>query len=345
MLNIRRAALFVSASLFTCVGSFAQTASAAGPAPKKVAILIFKDVQIIDYSGPYEAFADAGYDVFTVAEAKDPITTSAGDGQTITPKYTLADAPQADIVVIPGGSGPGVRAVRTDAAVLDWIKRQTVHAMHTMSVCNGAPTLANTGLLDGLTATTTAVNLSWLKEHYPKIKVVSDQRVVDNGKILTAGGLSAGIDGALHVIEVMDGRDVARTVALDMEYDWRPEGGFVRAKMADRMNADPDLDAIGEMKDRRIKGDDVHWELSERFTTKLSASELLGALEMAYQKGYAADGLWAPGSFRMAASEPLAAVWHFNDQKGRHWRGVLKVDANPGDAHQFLVHLTTDQIG
>jgi hypothetical protein len=130
-----------------------------------------------------------------------------------------------------------------------------------------------------------------------------------------------------------------------MEYDWRPEGGFVRAKMADRMNPDPDIDAIGEMEGRRIKGDEVHWELSERFTTKLSASALLGALQAAYQKGYAADGPWAPGSFRMSAPEPLAAAWRFNDQKGGRWRGVLKVEASPANAHQFFVRLTTDRIG
>ncbi len=344
MFNILKATLVAGATLTVCAAN-PTLAVEAGPAtPKKVAILIFKGVQIIDYSGPYEAFADAGYDVFTVAETRNPVTTAAGDGEAVTPKYTFADAPQADIVVIPGGGGPHAAPGRTPA-VLDWIKRESTHAEHTMSVCSGAFTLANTGLLDGLTATTTAGLIADLMSQHPDIKVVRDQRLVDNGKVMTTAGLSAGIDGALHMIEVMDGRDVARTVALDMEYDWHPDGGFVRAKMADRMNPDPDLDAIGEMEDRRLKGDDVHWELSERFTTKLSASELLGALETVYKKGYAADGPWAPGSFRMTASEPLAAAWRFNDQKGRHWRGVLKVEANPGDAHQFLVRLTTDQIG
>src|SRR6202030_3665612 len=88
--------------------------AAAAPVPKKVAILIFDGVQIIDYSGPYEVFADAGYDVFTVAATKRPVTTAAGDGEKIVPKYTFADAPQADLVVIPGG---GFEAKSNSSAV------------------------------------------------------------------------------------------------------------------------------------------------------------------------------------------------------------------------------------
>jgi transcriptional regulator GlxA family with amidase domain len=98
---------------------FADQFAAAAPVPKKVAILIFDGVQIIDYSGPYEVFADAGYDVYTVAATKRPVITAAGDGEKIVPKYTFADAPQADIVVIPGG---GYEAPSNSAAVA-WIKR------------------------------------------------------------------------------------------------------------------------------------------------------------------------------------------------------------------------------
>src|ERR1700733_13441673 len=129
------------------------------PHPRKSLFLFSRGVQIIDYSGPFEAFADAGYDVFTVAATKVPVTTAAGDGEKITPKYTFADAPQADVVVIPGG---GYEAPRNSAAV-EWIKHQSGGARHVMSVCNGAFTLANTGLLDGLSATTTAGNINRLK--------------------------------------------------------------------------------------------------------------------------------------------------------------------------------------
>jgi hypothetical protein len=168
--------------------------------------------------------------------------------------------------------------------------------------------------------------------------------VVDNGKLITTAGLSAGMDGALHVIEVMDGHDLAQTVALAIEYDWRPRGGYVRAAMADRMNPDPNLDAAGELVDQRFNGDDDHWVLTDWFKTKLSASELFGAVKTAYAKGYAAEGPWAPGGVQIADAGPLAAAWGFDDHQGRHWRGALSVEPIPGAAHKFLIRLTTDRI-
>ena len=214
-----------------------------------------------------------------------------------------------------------------------------------MSVCSGAFTLANTGLLEGLKATTTAGYIADLQSQHPTIKVVRDQRVVDNGKLITTAGLSAGIDGALHVIEVMDDHDFAQTVALGIEYDWRPKGGYARAAMADRMNPDPDLAAAGDLVDQRFNGDNDHWELRDWFKTRLSAADLLGVVKTAYAKGYAADGPWAARSVRIADAGPLATVWRFDDQQGRHWRGALTVEPVPGAAQKFLVRLTTDRIG
>jgi putative intracellular protease/amidase len=341
MFNLRKAALLASVGLFACVTTPAAAAEAAVPAPKKVAILIFEGVQVIDYSGPLEAFADAGYDVFTVAATRDPVATAAGDAVRLTPKYTFADAPQADLVVIPGG---GYEAPANSAAV-DWIKRESGSAGHVMSVCNGAFTLANTGLLDGLSATTTAGNIARLSRDFPRIKVVNDQRVVDNGKILTTAGLSAGIDGALHMIEVLDGHDRAQSVALVMEYDWRPDGSYVRGAMADRLNPHPDLGALGEVKDFLFKGDVDHWEATRWFATSLSANELFAALKTAYEKAYVADGPWAPGSFRVTSSGPLTADWRFDDRHGQHWQGSLTVEPTTNDPRQFTIRLVTKQLG
>jgi putative intracellular protease/amidase len=304
--------------------------------PKKVAILIFDGVQIIDYSGPYEVFADAGYDVFTVAATRHPVTTAAGDGMKLTPKYTFSDAPQADIVVIPGG---GYEAP-SDSAAVAWIRRQHVHDQHTMSVCNGAFTLANTGLLDGLRATTTAGNALRMRQTYPNIKAVNDERVIDDGKIITTAGLSAGIDGALHVVAVMDGEDAARSVALGIEYDWQPNHPYVRGAMADRLVPSIDPSVIGEWIAGRRKGDKDHWERATWFKSKLSAPELFSVAQTAYEKAYAADGLWSPGSFRMASTGPLNAGLSFDDQDGHHWQGALTVEPTE-DAHQFLVRLVT----
>jgi putative intracellular protease/amidase len=339
--DIRIATLSAGLSLFAATAAPALAADAAPPAPKKVAILIFDGVEVIDYSGPYEVFADAGYDVFTVAATKSPITTAAGDGMKIMPKYDFADAPQADLVLIPGGD---VGAVSKNEAALDWIKRETVHVQHTMSVCNGAFTLANTGLLDGLSATTTAGNIVRMSHEYPKIKVVNDQRFVDNGKIVTTAGLSAGIDGALHMLDVMEGAGSAQTVAFMLEYDWHPTGGFVRGVMADRLIPRIDTDTLGDTTDFSLKGDRDHWEIDRRLATKLSATELLGAIETKYQKAYQADGEWRAGSFQVASSSPNEADLRYDDREGHHWRGALTVAPSAGDAHQFVVGLVTNRI-
>jgi putative intracellular protease/amidase len=187
------------------------------PLRKKVAILIFNGVEIIDSMGPYEMFGATDCEVYTVAATKDPVTSAMG--LVMVPAYTFDDAPQPSVLVIPGG---GVGASSKHEPTIHYIQQVHQHTDYTMSVCNGAFILANTGLLDGLTATTTRGNLSRLASQYPKIKVVRDQRYTDNGKIITTGGLSAGIDGALHIIEKLFGADEARKVAHMEEYHWQP---------------------------------------------------------------------------------------------------------------------------
>lgn len=127
----------------------AVMAAAEQRAMKKVAILIFDNVQIIDYTGPYEVFGAAGLQVFTVATSTATITTSMG--MKVTPRYSLDDAPAADVLLIPGG---GIYATQQDPRVIKWIQERSKQAEYVMSVCNGAAILAKTGLLDGLTATT-----------------------------------------------------------------------------------------------------------------------------------------------------------------------------------------------
>ncbi len=336
-----RSAAMLSAAVIAMGASYAEPALArVDPATKKVAILIFDNVQVIDYSGPLEVLSDAGFDVFTVAETREPVTTSAGDAVKLTPKYTFADAPQADLVVIPGG---GFEAAK-DSATVAWIKRQTEHAEHTMSVCNGAFTLANTGLLDGLRATTTAGNISRMRSAYPSITVVGDQRVVDNGKILTTAGLSAGIDGALHMVDVMKGDGAGQTVALEIEYDWSPDRGYVRGEMADRFipralrNAD-----IGEQFDITLKGDKDRWETVAWYKTKLAPAELFARVKTAYEKAYALDGTWAPGSFKAEPSGPLALAFRFDDRDGHHWTGVIAAEPVEGEAGQLALRIAIDR--
>lgn len=343
---IRSTALRAAMALL--IGSSLSAAAAAHPDPaaKKVAILIFDNVEVIDYSGPLEVLSDAGFDVFTVAATKEAVTTSAGDAVKLTPKYTFADAPQADLIVIPGG---GFEAAK-DSATVAWIKRESEHAEHTMSVCNGAFTLANTGLLDGLRATTTAGNINRLRQSYPAIKVAADQRIVDNGKILTTAGLSAGIDGALHMVDVMKGEGAGQSVALAIEYDWRPNGSYVRGTMADRFipGVFRILNALksGQFVDASFKGNNDSWETTVWYSTKLSPAELFAGIKPAYEKAYSMDGApWAPKSFRTKPAGPLAMNMRFDDREGRHWEGALKVEPVEGEADQVAVRVAVNRIG
>lgn len=202
-----------------------------------IAILLFDGVQIIDYTGPWEAFGHRG-SVYGVSEHGRPIVTSMG--MQVVPNHAFADAPPADVLVVPGGGNSGepgreplgVGAQLDNAAVIEWIRRTADRAQIVLSVCNGAFLIARAGLLDGKSATTTAGYLGYLATFAPTTRVVPD-RVVDNGRVVTAGGLSSGIDGALHVIERLEGRGAAMQVALGMEYDWNPDHRWSRAQLAD----------------------------------------------------------------------------------------------------------------
>ena len=198
-------------------------AGAIGPAearPRNVAILLFPGVQIIDYTGPWEVFGHAvrggvpAFRIYSVAERREPLSTSMG--MIVVPDFAMANAPSPDVLVVPGGHVP-----LESEATLEWIRTSARRAEIVFSVCTGAFLLSRAGLLDGLEATTFAGAIDALRRDAPRTRVVSGRRWVDNGKIITAGGLSAGLDGALHVVERVAGREAAVRAATVMEYDWR----------------------------------------------------------------------------------------------------------------------------
>src|SRR5690349_16854947 len=161
-----------------------------------VAIVLFDGVQIIDYSGPWEVFGQAGFKVFTVADKTEPLTTRFDEK--VTADYSFDNGPDADIILLPGGRGTSKAADNPRA--IKWIQDKAKNARYVMSVCTGAFLLARTGLLDGLNATTFHDAIPSLAQAAPKTNVVYDQRYVDNGRVLTSAGLSSGIDGALHLV-------------------------------------------------------------------------------------------------------------------------------------------------
>lgn len=188
---------------------------------KNIAILLFDDVEVLDFAGPFEVFAVTNellgndtFEVFTVAEGIG--TVRARNGLKLVPHYTLEQCPAAHLLVIPGGFG--TRALLRKPAFLEWVRIRARSAEIVMSVCTGALVLAQLRLLDGLKATTHHECLDLLRELAPNTTIMADLRFVDNGRIITAAGISAGIDCSLHVVERLLGSDAAATTARYMEY-------------------------------------------------------------------------------------------------------------------------------
>jgi len=193
--------------------------------PRTVAILIFPDVEVLDFAGPFEIFSVARLEdgthpfiVYTVAEFTAPV--AARNNLIITPHYSIETCPLPDIVVIPGGRG--TRRLMHNPAILDWIRRVDQSAEMTTSVCTGSLVLANAGLLEGLRATTHHSAFEELAAIPSSIEIVRDVRYVDNGRIITSAGVQAGMDMALHVIARLHGEAVARQTAAYIEYVWKP---------------------------------------------------------------------------------------------------------------------------
>jgi transcriptional regulator GlxA family with amidase domain len=189
---------------------------------KNVAIFIHEGVELLDFSGPGEVFAAAGqgraFSVYTVALKEDAITSQGF--VRIKPQYTIFNCPPPDIVVLPGGN---TRIPLNEPEVIEWIKNATQHAEVMLSVCTGAFLLAKAGLLDGREATTHWGSIERLRQAAPQARVRENRRFVDSGKIVTSAGVSAGIDGALHVVDRLLGRTAALETARYMEYNWQAE--------------------------------------------------------------------------------------------------------------------------
>ena len=189
---------------------------------KKVAILVYDEVDLLDFAGPGEVFEIAGYDLYTVAESTDMITSQ--NFLFLKPQYDLSNCPKPDILLLPGGT---TSIPLQNKAVVDWIKETTMEAEIVMSVCTGVFLLSGAHLLDGLKATTWYVALERLRKEAPKTEVVNNVRFVDNGKIITTGGVSSGIDCAIYLVSRLSGPAIAKKVTTYLEYTKSQEEGLV----------------------------------------------------------------------------------------------------------------------
>jgi transcriptional regulator GlxA family with amidase domain len=194
-----------------------------------IAVLIYHGVELVDMNGPIDVFLHANryinkldnklYHVYTVA-ATSAIILSEDDIISITPQYTIDNCPKPDIIVI-----PGIINQEVDPTIVSWISKMGLEKRVIMSVCIGALILAKTGLLNGKRATTHYLAIGDLHKQYPDINIVKNVRFVEDGSdanglcIVTTGGITSGIDGALHLVENQKGPVVAQQVADVMVYN------------------------------------------------------------------------------------------------------------------------------
>lgn len=190
----------------------------------KVGILLFNEVEVMDFAGPFEVFSitenedgsGKAFEVHTVSRTKQLV--SARNGLKIQPEYDFYDAPQFDILIIPGGYGAEEIEIHNQETI-DWLKHRYPHVKIMASVCTGAFLLAESGLLDGKQATTHWMDIERLEKQYPKVSMVRDVKYVDAFPIITSGGISAGINMSFYIVKQTLGLKVAQITARRMEYD------------------------------------------------------------------------------------------------------------------------------
>lgn len=182
-------------------------------------ILIFDDVQTMDFAAPLEVFDQAGFTVFTIARTTATVMTSSG--QKLIPSYDLTNHPHLKILVIPAGRDFDQAS---DPDEVRWMKQTSEKVKHILTVCCGSIEYAKAGLLGNQAATTHHAYLDHLKRFAPDAEIVTGRKWVDSGKLITSGGLCSGIDAALHLVAKIKGIAIAEKIAKWMEYPWARDG-------------------------------------------------------------------------------------------------------------------------
>ncbi len=256
-----------------------------------VAIFLYDGVELLDFAGPGEVFSASGFQVYTMSvDGKDILSQGF---VTVKPQYSVENAPKPDIVVFPGG---GAGAPSRDPRVIDWLKSNVSTGTMAMSVCTGAQILAKAGMLEGYNVTTFHNFIDGLQAMLPNSKVLRDTRFVDNGMVITTAGVSAGIDGALHLVSRIKGLEAAKATAYYMEYDkWKPEEGRIDYKneTLEKMKTGGTLDKENKSPNGAIGTSSVPFEgelinLASAMTSKGEYNAALKVLESAIK--------WYPNS-------------------------------------------------
>ncbi len=193
---------------------------------KTVGIVIFDDIEVLDFCGPFEVFSvtrldeskrreePSPFEVKLIAQNGGQVRTSGG--MRVSADYGFENSPRLDILCVPGGWG--TRRELDNPLMLSWLCKRAEEVELVTSVCTGSMLLGFAGLLEGRRATTHWRSLEWMAQSFPRTKVIHDQRVVDDGSLISSAGISAGIDMALTVVKRYCGEAVARATARHMEY-------------------------------------------------------------------------------------------------------------------------------
>ena len=186
-----------------------------------IGIYIYNQAEVLDFSGPFEVFSVAnrltnlGWNIWLVAEEKS-LVEARGVFQ-VKPHYSIQNVPELDVLIVVGG-------VHSDelrkTEVINWIRKTTEKTQITASVCTGAFLLAEAGLLDGLEVTTHWEDIPDLQRNYPNLQVRKGVRWIEQGKLFTAAGISAGIEMSLELVARLAGAELAERTARQMEYTW-----------------------------------------------------------------------------------------------------------------------------
>jgi transcriptional regulator GlxA family with amidase domain len=193
---------------------------------KRVGILVFPNVEVLDFCGPFEVFSvtrlneelrrdePSPFEVLLVAESAEPVVATGG--LRVIPNVTLETCPPLDVLVVPGGWG--TRKEISNQRLVAWITQRAKEVETLTSVCTGSMLLGQAGLLNGRRATTHWRSLDWMRQSFPAVSVEDKLHVVEDGDVLTSAGISAGIDMALRVVTRYFGEAVGRATARNMEY-------------------------------------------------------------------------------------------------------------------------------
>ncbi len=193
--------------------------------PLVVGIFVYDEVEVLDFAGPFQVFTTAQ----RVARPATPFATftigvhnvvAARGGLPIVPHYTFGREPPIDVLIVPGGVVTDELGKRD---VIDWIAASAAGARLTASVCTGAFLLAKAGVLDGKKATTHWEDIDDFRKSFPNIPIDAEARWVDEGRIVTSAGISAGIDMSLYLVERLAGEALALRTARQMDYRWQRE--------------------------------------------------------------------------------------------------------------------------